>query len=114
MLKKDKKVLKVKNGTFQIGDEKPEPGLESFQLEFLNDRRSQLKELSVQDSGTLNFESVKKAAHDWKGYSKAYGFDHLEKLALQIDQAVDSQDQSTCSDLLAEAVLYLDEKAKLL
>lgn len=93
----------------QIKNEKPEEGLEEYVPNFITDREQELILLKqALDSG--DFESLRKKAHDWKGFSRPFGFLHLEKIGIQLEIAAKSSSQSECASLLDETEKYLQLK----
>lgn len=93
----------------QIKNEKPEEGLEEYVPNFINDRESELNSLKqALDKG--DFDSIRKKAHDWKGFSRPFGFLHLEKIGIQLEIAAKSSSKDECLTLLNETEKYLQLK----
>jgi len=67
----------------QIPNEAPEPGLEPFVPKFIEDR---LTEISTLIEGK-EIGAIKSVAHQWKGFSRPYGFSKLEEIAISIEKS---------------------------
>ena len=67
----------------QITNEAPEPGLEPFVPKFIEDRLEEISALLVDK----NIRDIKTKAHQWKGFSRPYGFTHLETMAKEIEKS---------------------------
>jgi HPt (histidine-containing phosphotransfer) domain-containing protein len=90
----------------QITNEAPEPGLEPFVPKFIDDRLSEISVLLAEK----NISSIQTKAHQWKGFSRPYGFAHLEAIAKEIEKS----DLKQALDLLIQAEDYCKKRAELL
>lgn len=90
----------------QITNESPEPGLEPFVPKFIEDRLSELNAL-LSDK---NIDDIKSKAHQWKGFSRPYGFSYLETLAKEIEKS----DLDKVLELLEQAQAYCQKRAELI
>jgi len=90
----------------QITNEAPEPGLEPFVPKFIEDRLSELSALLAD----RNIDDIKSKAHQWKGFSRPYGFSHLETIAREIEKT----DLDGAVELLEKAQTYCKKRAELL
>lgn len=93
----------------QILNEQHEPGLEPFLVDFVIKRFTELEELKS-DLAVNNFNNLKSYAHNWKGFSRPYGFIKLEELAIKLEQSAIKQDKLTSAELLQEIEYYLKHK----
>ncbi len=97
--------------TNKILSEKAEPGLEKFLNEFYNDRVEDLRTInSLMDQGKLT--EIGKIAHQWKGYSAPYGFQHLGFLGSELENSCSETNSDTARNLINEVSVYLDLKNK--
>lgn len=97
----------------QIENEKPQEGLEEYVPEFLDSRDQDLLNLK-QALTDEDFETIRRKAHDWKGFSRPFGFLQLEKIAKELEIAAKEFSVSKCQSLLSEAEIYLQRKRELL
>lgn len=97
----------------QIESEKPQEGLEEFVPEFLNSRDEDLLQLK-QALSEGDFETIRRKAHDWKGFSRPFGFIFLENIAKKLEESAKNQEASECESLLNDAEIYLQKKRELL
>ncbi len=95
-----------------ISEEKPQKGLERFQKEFLNDRITELEELSTFLLNG-NSSSIKKIAHKWIGFCLPYGFNGLDKIAHELFKNANEENLEKCGDLISSAKDYLSLKKAL-
>ncbi len=94
-----------------LSNEQPEPGLEPFVTEFLNDREEELPQLenSIEQK---DFNSIRQLAHRWKGFCAPYGFEGLGALSLELENAADDKDSAACMNLYKEMNDYLHAKRR--
>lgn len=93
----------------QILNESPELGLEPFLMDFLTKRQEEISEIQVAIS-LNNFKAIKTISHNWKGFSKPYGFFLLYDFAQQLEMHTDNRDLESCSRLLTQIEKYLELK----
>lgn len=93
-----------------IPSEKPLDELKSFQSEFLKDRNEELANLK-EAVESQDFESIKKIAHNWKGFSEPYGFHGLATLSRSIENSAKAQNSEECESYLKDIEKYLELKA---
>jgi len=67
----------------QITNEAPEPGLEPFIPKFIEDRLSEISTMLVEK----DLKNIHATAHQWKGFSRPYGFSKLEDFAIEIEKS---------------------------
>jgi hypothetical protein len=79
-----------------------DPGLVPFLPEFLDKRIEEINGLGAEPDLSI----VSGLAHQWKGFSRPYGFIELEEISLKLKKAADDGDKSSSKDLLAEAYAY--------
>lgn len=97
----------------QIESEKPQEGLEEFVPEFLDSRDQDillLRDALAQD----DFESIRRKAHDWKGFSRPFGFLILEDIAKKLEDTAKSKALTECQNLIDEAEKYLQKKREII
>lgn len=87
-------------------DSKPIPGMEKFALTFINKRIEEIHQLGVITA--LNHKKLLELTHNWKGFSKPYGFSHLAEISLKIEQAVLLECWNEANLLIATAESYLN------
>lgn len=101
------------NHLMQIENEKPEPGMEPYMLEFFNNRVKELAQIKTSlDNNQL--DEIQKKTHAWKGFSRPFGFNHLETLAIELESAVRQNDLEECKKLIDQIEDYLNQKQKYL
>lgn len=86
-----------------------DPALSSFLPEFQKKRRTELEQMKKNLDGA-DFEALAKIAHNWKGFSRPYGYIGLEAMAKTLEQAAKAQDRAKCQELFAEIESYLAQK----
>ncbi len=92
-----------------ISNEKADKALEPFISEFYADRIEEIEQVdSAAQSG--DFTLIKDVAHKWKGYSAPYGFNHLGTLAVELESAAKSSDQSRCKSYVNDIKKYMNLK----
>lgn len=91
--------------------EKPFEGLEAFVEDFLSRRQNELHDLHVA-AEKKDFQLPRKVAHDWKGFSRPYGFGHLEDLSQELREAAVEEDQAKVEEVIRKAATYLEIKKK--
>ncbi len=94
----------------KILNEKPEEGLEAFVGEFLESRLQDIDRLSSHIAGS-EFMAIADLAHNWKGFSRPYGFIKLEEIAQKLEKFAKAQDLENCREMVEEAKIYLQLKA---
>ncbi len=96
-----------------VNNEKCDPVLINFQQEFYRDRvEDYSKLLKCYEAGDLI--GVKSIVHNWKGYCKPYGFDHLGLLSLRIEEVIIENKNDDLVQLLADVNVYLEIKKEVL
>ena len=90
-------------------NEIPEPGLEAFVGEFLEDREKDLI-LVKQYLEQSDFENLRSYGHKWKGYSSPYGFGSLERFAKLLEKAAEENNKEDCHKVLENIQEYLKIK----
>jgi HPt (histidine-containing phosphotransfer) domain-containing protein len=93
----------------QILNEQHEEGLETFLVDFVIKRFTELEDLKTNLS-INNFNSLKSYAHNWKGFARPFGFIKLEELAIDLEESAKNQDKAHCDKLLIEIEIYLKLK----
>lgn len=89
--------------------EKPDPALTSFIAGFHEKRKKELVDVQAYVE-TKNFTGLAQLAHNWKGYSRPYGYVGLEFLAKALEKAAKDQNQEECRDVIEQVATYLDLK----
>lgn len=97
----------------QIENERPQEGLEEYVPGFLDSRDQDVVNLKS-SLAQEDFETIRRKAHDWKGFSRPFGFLHLETIAKKLEEAAQQSSIKDCDDLLSEAEKYLQKKRELL
>ncbi len=95
----------------QITNERPEPGLEPFIDDFLQKRKTEVRELKLALAKN-DFVLLESYAHNWKGFARPYGFILLEDFALRLEQSSADQNLSLSIDLINQVEEYLEIKSK--
>lgn len=94
---------------YDVNSESPEPGLEVFTLEFVQDRKGELPQ--VQESlETGSHDILHEMTHKWIGFSKPYGFDWLAKAASELKNLARSGDVEDAKGVIKQISCYLDDK----
>ncbi len=93
--------------------EKPLEGLEPFSEKFLKDRITEFTEMK-RDFESKNLETVKRLAHNWKGFSEPYGFAGLGTIAEALEQAAKNNNTEACFYLIQQVNTYLQRKKEIL
>ena len=79
-----------------------DPALIKFRPEFLQNRIKEITEvLSKPD-----FEVMRSLSHNWKGFSRPYGFAELEVIASELGLKAKSKDLEACMQILTKAKSY--------
>jgi HPt (histidine-containing phosphotransfer) domain-containing protein len=94
---------------YDAKSEMAQAGLEGFFESFMHSRLHELQILTLA-LDKLDYSTLLRIAHQWKGYSVPYGFGKLEHLALQLEESAQSEDHERCRALLAEVQEYLQHK----
>ncbi len=97
----------------QILNERHEVGLEPFLQDFLKNRFIEIEEIAVALT-VNNFSLLKSYAHNWKGFSRPYGFIKLEELAVELESSALAEDFANCRKILFEIKNYLEYKKQAL
>ena len=89
--------------------EAPDPTLIEFVPNFQENRKKELSEfkslLAVKD-----FSGLKKLGHNWKGFSRPYGYIALEKMGKALELAAGLKDIKQCESLFHQFLIYINEK----
>lgn len=97
----------------QIESEKPQEGLEEFVPEFIDSRDQDV--LLLKDAlAQADFEAIRRKAHDWKGFSRPFGFLILEEIAKKLEESAKNSALHDCKKLIDEAEKYLQKKRELM
>lgn len=86
-----------------------DPALSSFLPDFQKKRNAELLTLK-RDLENGDFDALARLAHNWKGFSRPYGYIALEGLAKALETAAKAKDTTSCQQLLSEIAAYLKEK----
>lgn len=95
-----------------IKNEQAEEDLEEFKQEFFTDRQEDMKNLDSALKST-DFNQIKKIAHNWKGYSKPYGFKLLGIIGANLEKAAIDEDLALCENECSSAKAYLKIKKEI-
>lgn len=96
---------------YNLSNEKPEPGLETFIPEFLDDRFNEINE--IRKSLDSNDHSIlHELTHKWIGFSKPYGFIWLEGAAKELKEIAREGKTEQASILIDKIEEYLEAKKK--
>jgi HPt (histidine-containing phosphotransfer) domain-containing protein len=82
------------------------PGFEQFQAEFLNTRREEMISLysALKD---LDYVTLEKQCHKWRGFAAPYGFQELALLANDLEEQALSKNTQGCDAVLKRIADYL-------
>ena len=94
---------------YDANSEMAQAGLEEFFESFMHSRLHELQILTLA-LDKLDYSTLLRIAHQWKGYSVPYGFGKLEQLAEQLEASAHAEEQVRCGELLAEVQEYLRHK----
>lgn len=83
-----------------------DPALIKFRPEFLQNR---LKEITMALSDP-DFNVIRGLCHNWKGFSRPYGFLGLESIANELSEKAKSKDLQGCIEILEKAKDYCIEQ----
>lgn len=97
----------------KIEDEKAAPELESYVAEFYKDRLLELDQVK-KNFDTEDFDSIRKIAHKWKGFSSPYGFHQLESLSSDLELSCENSEAEETLQTIQKITSYLTEKGKIL
>lgn len=89
--------------------EVPDPGLVDFIPGFQENRKKEIA-LVKNFLKEKDFEALRKLAHNWKGFSRPYGYQTLEALGRALEKAAQNQDLDTCENLFSQFLHYINEK----
>ncbi len=84
-------------------------GLEEFFESFMQSRLHELDLLNLA-LDTLDYSTVLRLAHQWRGFSVPYGFGKLESFAIQLESGAHAQNSEQCRVILGEITHYLQHK----
>lgn len=87
-----------------------DPALIKFKPKFLQSRIKEITD-SLLDP---NLKNVRELAHNWKGFSRPYGFIELERIAERLSREAKAENTQACVDLLKKAKNYCLEQQKAL
>jgi len=89
--------------------ETPADGLEAFVPQFITDRESDFNKIRqyIEDE---NFHEIKKIGHNWKGFSRPYGFAKLGVIGLEIEKTAIDEDKAATASLVDKAATYINSK----
>lgn len=99
----------MSNDNFNLAEERPVEGLEEFAPQFLKDRQREFAPYRETER-VEDFETLRKLAHQWKGFSEPYGFQTLGVLAQELEVCAKAEDQPGCLRLFGEIDRYLTAK----
>lgn len=103
----------MQNTNLQIdwSAEVPDPTLIQFVSKFQENRNKEVPTfeelLKAED-----FEGIRKLAHNWKGFSRPYGYLALEAMGKALGEAAKSQNLKECKEIFDQFRHYLTEKEK--
>lgn len=92
-----------------LSEEKVTPGLEKFVEEFFYDRVKELDQIKVCLKKN-DLETIRKIAHQWKGFSEPYGFQCLGVLSRTLEHQAENKAVEEVSQLLSEISRYFKLK----
>lgn len=89
----------------------PLDGLEGFKEGFLLSRKEEL--ISLQSALVeMDYLTMIKMAHKWKGFATPYGFGELSYLSVELEKAAEEKDLEACRSIIQHIEEYLDYKSK--
>lgn len=93
---------KIKDAASEI----PLPGFEQFQTDFLLSRKAEIVIL-VEALQALDYRVLYEHAHNWRGFSDAYGFQELAVMASKLEEFALSKNAQSCEEILKQVTDYL-------
>jgi HPt (histidine-containing phosphotransfer) domain-containing protein len=94
---------------FDLSLDIPEDNLKPYILEFYKDRVKDL-ELEMDALEKNDFETIRKTAHQWKGFSKPYGFTWLGLRSQEILIHAKEENKTALMEDLLLVSQYLEVK----
>jgi HPt (histidine-containing phosphotransfer) domain-containing protein len=94
---------------YDANSEIAQAGLEGFFESFMHSRLHELQILTLA-LDKLDYSTLLRIAHQWKGYSVPYGFGKLEHLAVELEDSAYSENIERCRSLLHDVYQYLEHK----
>lgn len=87
----------------------PDPNLIDFLNGFQENRKKEIAVLKrlLEEK---DFDGMRKMGHNWKGFSRPYGYIALETLGKMLEAAALQNDLSQCQSLFQQFVNYINEK----
>ncbi|HAG90894.1 MAG TPA: hypothetical protein DCL41_03440 [Bdellovibrionales bacterium] len=90
-------------------EETPDPTLVDFLERFQENRKKELSDYKTHLENQ-DFQSLQKLGHNWKGFSRPYGYVALEKMGKTLEQFAKNSDLQGCQEIFEEFLLYINEK----
>jgi len=94
---------------YNLADETVPDQLMPLINDFIQDRITELKSFE-QFIEKNNFEEIRKVAHKWKGFSAPYGFNFLEKCAIELSHLCKEEKPLEIKSMIPIIKQYLKEK----
>jgi HPt (histidine-containing phosphotransfer) domain-containing protein len=94
---------------YNANSERAQAGLEGFFESFMLSRQQELHLLNLA-LDNLEYSTLLRMAHQWKGYSAPYGFGKLAQLAVELEDSAYGKDLDRCRSLLHDIYQYLQNK----
>lgn len=89
--------------------EQADPALVEFIPGFQENRKKEVIELKGL-LGHEDFTGMQKLGHNWKGFSRPYGYLALEKMGIALEQAARAKDLPRCREIFQQFLFYINEK----
>lgn len=89
--------------------EVPDPTLIQFVGKFQENRKKEIPAFEELLEAS-DFEGLRKIAHNWKGFSRPYGYLALEAMGKDLGEAAKSQNLKECKEIFEKFRCYLTEK----
>lgn len=87
----------------------PDPTLIEFVKGFQENRKKEAPALKrLLDES--DFEALRKVGHNWKGFSRPYGYIALEGLGRALEEAAKSSDLEKCEAIYNQFLEYIEQK----
>ena len=87
----------------------PDPTLIEFLKGFQENRKKEIP-LLKRLLESRDFDGLRKLGHNWKGFSRPYGYLALEDLGKSLEAAAKENDLPQCQSLFEQFLNYINEK----
>ncbi len=90
-------------------EELPDPTLNDFVAGFQENREKEIT-LLKRLLDEKDMDGLRKLGHNWKGFSRPYGYLALERLGIALEKAALAGDITQCQSLFDDFLFYIEQK----